>query len=74
MNEGFDLVFSIGTSSLFPYIVEPVLWAHESGTPTVEINPGETSLSHIVDYRLRLNAADAMAAIWQAVLTRIDLA
>ncbi|HYO59573.1 Sir2 family NAD-dependent protein deacetylase [Archangium sp.] len=37
---GFDLVFSIGTSSLFPYITGPVVEAAARQRPTVEINPG----------------------------------
>ncbi|MCL2523896.1 MAG: NAD-dependent deacylase [Betaproteobacteria bacterium] len=61
--EGFDIVFSIGTSSVFPYIVQPVLFAAGSGIPTVEINPSRTPLSEIVDFYLPLGAAEAMSAI-----------
>jgi NAD-dependent deacetylase len=61
--EGFDIVFSIGTSSTFPYIVQPVVFAATSGIPTVEINPARTQLSDIVDYYLPLGAADAMSRI-----------
>lgn len=61
---GFGVVFSIGTSALFPYIQEPVVAARRMGVPTVEINPSETSLSHDVDYRLALGAAAAMDEIW----------
>lgn len=60
---GFDLVFSIGTSSIFPYIVQPVLRALEAGVPTVEINPQRTRLSGIVDHQLPLGAAAAMSAL-----------
>lgn len=62
-DEGFDLVFSIGTSSTFPYIVQPVLEALEKGIPTVEINPQETTISDLVDYYLPIGAAQAMTAI-----------
>jgi hypothetical protein len=51
---GFDLVFSIGTSSLFPYITAPVLEAAASQRPTVEINLGRTQLSDVVDVLLQL--------------------
>lgn len=61
--EGFDLVFSIGTTSTFPYIVEPVAWAIRAGVPTVEINPQETQISPYVRYRLPLRAAEAMRAL-----------
>ncbi|MGB5524297.1 MAG: NAD-dependent protein deacylase, partial [Polyangiales bacterium] len=37
---GFDAVFSIGTTSVFPYIAEPVIDARRRGALTVEINPG----------------------------------
>lgn len=63
LEEGFDLVFSIGTSSVFPYIAQPVVWAKHAGIPTVEINPGRTVLSDLVRYRLPLGAAAAMSAL-----------
>lgn len=68
MAEGFDIVFSIGTSSAFPYIVQPVVWAAQSGIPTVEINPGETIVSSVVGHRLPMGAAAAMTAL----LDRLD--
>lgn len=61
--EGFDLVFSIGTTSTFPYIVEPVAWAVQAGVPTVEINPQPTQISPYVRYRIPLGAAQAMRAL-----------
>ncbi len=60
---GLDLVVSIGTTSVFPYIAGPVRWARQLGVPSVEINPGETEVSHIVTHRLRMGAAEAMSAI-----------
>ena len=62
---GFGAVFSIGTSSVFPYIQEPILTARRHGVPTVEINPSETVLSTVVDYRLTMGAAQAMDEIWR---------
>lgn len=61
--QGFDMVFIIGTSAVFPYIVEPVMWALQTGVPTVEINPAQTQLSRYVDFYLPLGAAAAMSAI-----------
>ncbi|MCB1918035.1 MAG: NAD-dependent deacylase [Rhodocyclaceae bacterium] len=61
--EGFDLVFTVGTTSVFPYVAAPVWWASRMGWPTVEINPGESEVSGIVDVRLRMAAAEAFAAI-----------
>jgi NAD-dependent deacetylase len=64
--EGFDLVFSIGTTSVFPYIAQPVLQAIQQGIPSVEINPGATHLSQRVAYQLPLGAANALTAIENA--------
>lgn len=61
---GFDVVFSVGTSSLFPYIQAPMHEAQARGTPTVEINPDTTGLSSIVDHRLPMGAAEAMQALY----------
>lgn len=63
LDEGFDLVFSIGTSGAFPYIAQPVAMAAAEGVPTVEINPASTRLSGLVDIRLPLGAAEAMSAL-----------
>jgi NAD-dependent deacetylase len=67
LQEGFDIVFSIGTSNVFPYITQPVVFAAGSGIPTVEINPARTQLSEIVDYYLPLGAAEAMTAIFARI-------
>ena len=64
--EGFDLIFSVGTTSLFPYIAEPVRLGVQRGVPTVEINPDTTCVSPLVDVRLSMRAASALNAIWQS--------
>lgn len=67
MNEwqvGFDVVFSVGTTSVFPYISQPVVYAKHSGIPTVEINPGETHVTNIVDIKINGKAAETLDAIW----------
>ena len=66
---GFDVVFTIGTTSVFPYIAQPVHMARAQGKITVEINPGESEVSDVVDYRLRAGARDALEAIFQAMPT-----
>jgi NAD-dependent deacetylase len=66
LRKGFDLVFSIGTSSLFPYITAPVLQALRGQCPTVEINPGRTALSEFVEDRLEMGAVAACEALWAA--------
>jgi NAD-dependent deacetylase len=67
LSHGFDAVFTIGTTSVFPYISAPVMLAKEQGIPTVEINPGESEVSDLVDVRIRAGARDALDAIWKAL-------
>lgn len=61
--EGVDALFVIGTTGVFPYIAEPVVWASRAGIPTIEINPQQTRLTPHVDYHVPLGAAAAMSAI-----------
>jgi NAD-dependent deacetylase len=61
---GFDIYFSVGTTSVFPYIQQPILHARYHHRLTVEINPAETEISHLVDIKLPLRAAEAMDIIW----------
>lgn len=65
---GFDLVVSCGTSSLFPYIAQPVVHSRALGRPTIEINPGDTIVSELADVRVKLRASEAMQAIWERFL------
>jgi NAD-dependent deacetylase len=64
---GFDAVLSIGTSSLFPYIVEPVVAAARAGRFTAEINPAETLVSAVVDVRLPMGASAALGELAKRV-------
>ena len=61
---GFDAVFSVGTTSVFPYIVEPVRQARLRGRPTIEINPGETTFPTWLTLSWPMRAAPALDAIW----------
>ncbi len=63
--KGFDVVFSIGTTSVFPYIAAPVVMARQQGRPTVEINPSHTEVSKLVDYKFEAGAADVLTQLWQ---------
>ena len=64
LRRGFDIYFSIGTSSVFPYIQQPIVAAKHLGRTTVEINPDDTDISDLVDIKLRMRAAEALDAIW----------
>jgi len=57
---GFDLVVSVGTSGIFPYIAEPVLEAARRGARSIEINPGRSAVSDHVDVHLKERAAVAL--------------
>lgn len=64
LGEGFDMYFSVGTTSIFPYIQQPILTAKKQGLPTIEINPADTEVSQLVDIKIRLGAAEALDNIW----------
>jgi NAD-dependent deacetylase len=64
MDTGFDAIFSIGTTSVFPYIAGPIEIARRCSWATIEINPGATRVSELVDIKLSMRAAEAMDAIW----------
>ncbi len=65
LQQGFDMIFSVGTTSVFPYIAEPVVEARFQGIPTVEINPGDTAVTAYVDYKLAAGAAASLTRLWQ---------
>jgi NAD-dependent deacetylase len=65
LQKGFDVYFTVGTTSVFPYIQEPIAQAKRLGKPTVEINPSETEVTHLVDVKIPLGAAQALDAIWK---------
>jgi NAD-dependent deacetylase len=67
LKRGFDIYFSIGTTSVFPYIQQPIFYAESCGRPTVEINPAETEISPIVDIKLDMRAAQALDSIWNGL-------
>jgi NAD-dependent deacetylase len=64
IEKGFDVIFSIGTTSVFPYIAGPVLEAKRRGWPVIEINPAQTDVSHLVDIKIAAGAAKTLDAIW----------
>lgn len=64
LSRGFDVIISVGTTSVFPYIQAPVYQASRTGAVTIEINPGETAVSHLAEYRLAMPAAVALDEIW----------
>ncbi|MDR2788607.1 MAG: NAD-dependent protein deacylase [Candidatus Accumulibacter sp.] len=63
LERGFDMLFVVGTTAVFPYIAEPVMRAVRAGVPTVEINPARTRLSDVVRHYLPERAAVALPEI-----------
>lgn len=53
LDEGFDIVFCIGVTTVFPYLARPILVAKSEGIPTVEIGLQNTDLSETVDFRFK---------------------
>jgi NAD-dependent deacetylase len=64
--KGFDLVFSVGTTSIFEYVIRPVVTARRAGIPTVEINPDETGISEFVDFRFGSKAGSILQGLFEA--------
>ena len=67
LDQGFDLVISIGTTSAFPYISWPIHEANSRGGRTVEINPGTTQISEAVLLKCSSGAAATLDAIYTAL-------
>jgi NAD-dependent deacetylase len=65
---GFDVVFSVGTSSLFEYIAAPVELARAAGIATVEINPETTAVTSEVAVKIRGGAASVLDLLWERYL------
>lgn len=62
-----DLVLTVGTSALFPYIVEPALLAVRRGCLSVEINPAPTDASRFATHVLRGTAEEWLPPLVAAV-------
>lgn len=69
LDDGVDLVMTIGTTSVFPYIAGPVIRAARMGVPTVEINPGQSEVSSVVQHRLAMRAIDVLPALSRALVS-----
>ncbi len=68
LRTGFDVIFSVGTTSVFDYIAEPVRMGGKPGALTVEINPEPTRVSGVVDLRIASGAASVLDEIWERYL------
>lgn len=62
---GFDIVFSIGVSTMFPYLARPLLLAKQEGIPTVEISQLQTDMTEVVDFDFRGTPTKVLSLIWE---------
>jgi NAD-dependent deacetylase len=65
LRKGFDIIFSVGTTSVFPYISRPVIEAALNGIPTVEINPSDTEVTKYVMHKFLHGAVKVLGDIWE---------
>ena len=72
LQKGFDIYFSVGTTSVFPYIQRPIVEAKYAHRPTVEINPDQTEVSSLVDIKISQGAAQALDGIWREFKVRLN--
>ncbi len=70
---GIGGLYNVGTTSVFPYIQAPIHMGKSAGNVTVEINPSETIISHVVDYRLAMPAGAALDEIWNRYQASLNL-
>jgi NAD-dependent deacetylase len=66
--KGFDVVFSVGTTSVFSYVTSPIIMACRRGIPTVEINPEPTPISDLVSYRFAAPAGKTLGSLLEAMV------
>ncbi len=64
LDQGFDLVISVGVTTMYSYLARPILLARSEGLPTVEIGEVNTEVSDLVDFRFKGNATTVLSQIW----------
>jgi NAD-dependent deacetylase len=68
LRQGFDVYIWVGTTSAFPYIQRPLYDALRREKTSIEINPGDTEISHLVNYKIKSKAASTLDSIWSQIL------
>jgi NAD-dependent deacetylase len=67
LDTGFDIVFAVGVSAMFPYLARPLLLAKQDGVPTVEISHPHTDVSEVVDFAFKGSPSKILEMIWDVV-------
>ena len=73
LDEGFDIVFSIGVGAMFPYLARPLLVAKSEGIPTIEIGSQPTDLSEVVDFRFHgrpMRVLDLIGQVYEQLASK----
>jgi len=65
--KGFDIGFAIGTTGSFHYIRRPFEVLKEAGGVVVEINPCDTDLTDLADFKMRMTASNALEKIQECL-------
>jgi NAD-dependent deacetylase len=77
LDAGFDIVFSVGVGTMFPYLARPLLVAKSEGIPTIEIGVQPTELSEVVDFRFRgrpVRVLDLIAQVYEQLASKASRA
>lgn len=65
VEKGFDILFVIGTTAIFPYIKLPVYEIKRKNGLVVEINPSYSEISPLADIKITEKAVPALTEIWE---------
>ncbi len=68
LDQGFDLIFSVGLTTVSPFILSAVNDVKKLEVPTIEINPEKSELSEVVDIKLSCGSAEGLSAVWDKYL------
>jgi NAD-dependent deacetylase len=63
VERGFDMVVSVGTTGVFPYVRMPMIRAHARAWPSVDINPTPNQMTPYAGHHLAMRAAEALQAL-----------
>ncbi len=71
LNKKLAAVIVIGTSSVFSYIVSPVMHMKAKNKPTLEVNLQPTYLTNVVEVSVAARASESLAFLYQCLTEQI---
>ncbi len=69
LKRGFDVVACVGASSNASFVADLLGETQARGTPTIEINPGESVVAHAAHMRLPVTPAVGIASVFERMKT-----